>query len=77
VLVTWDPAAGHTHYEVRRRTGTGGGWESPVVVPGTSAQYLDNGVTAGQIYQYQVRTCAGSSCSDYSGPQTVTTPASG
>jgi hypothetical protein len=75
VLVTWDPAGGHTHYEVRRRIGTGGGWEEPISVPGTSAQYLDTTVSAGQTYQYQVRTCAGTSCSDYSGPQTVTTPA--
>jgi hypothetical protein len=75
VLVTWDPAGGHTHYEVRRRTGTGGGWDSPVVVEGASAQYLDTSVSASKTYQYQVRTCIGNSCSDYSGPETVTTPA--
>jgi fibronectin type 3 domain-containing protein len=77
VLVTWSPATGHTHYEVRRRTGTSGGWESPVAVGGTSSQYLDSSVSAGQTYQYQVRTCAGSSCSDFSGPETVTTPTAG
>jgi fibronectin type 3 domain-containing protein len=74
VLVSWSPVIGVTHYAVRRRVGTGGGWDAPVSVAGGSTDYLDTTVSAATTYQYQVRACVNTDCSDFSSVQTVTTP---
>jgi predicted phage tail protein len=73
VRLSWQPPGGQTHYELRRRTGTGGGWSFSASVQGSATSYLDSGLGAGTTYQYQVRACAGTRCSDYSSPVTATT----
>jgi fibronectin type 3 domain-containing protein len=74
VLLKWTAPGGQTKYEVRRRTGTSGGWTNIADVPGDTPEYTDKGLSPGSTYQYQVRACAGSSCSEYSSQATVTTP---
>lgn len=74
VLLKWTEPGGQTKYEVRRRKGTSGAWKTIADVPGDTPEYMDTGLSPKTTYQYQVRACVGSSCSEYSSQATVTTP---
>jgi hypothetical protein len=71
--VTWTAPGRQSHYEVRRRTGTGGAWTFTTSVGGSEVVYIDTGLNSGTTYQYQVRACNAGGCSDYSSVATATT----
>ncbi|HSJ08184.1 MAG TPA: fibronectin type III domain-containing protein [Longimicrobiales bacterium] len=73
IQLTWTSPGGQTHFEVRRRTGTGGSWTFDATVAGDATGFLDTGVHPSTTYQYQVRACGTGGCSDYSSPVTVGT----
>jgi mannan endo-1,4-beta-mannosidase len=76
VQLSWTAPGGQTSYEIRRRTGTGGQYNFNITVSGEAISYEDSGLTPGTTYQYQVRACVESACSDYTNPVTVNTPPS-
>jgi hypothetical protein len=71
IQLAWTPPGGQTHYDIRRRVGTGGGWTFETTAPAEATGYLDEGVLPLFTYQYQVRACNAVGCSDYSTPTTV------
>jgi hypothetical protein len=72
IRISWTAPGGQTFYELRRRqTGAGGIWTFEVTIPGDATEYLDEGLTAGATYQYQIRACSEAGCSDYSGTVSV------
>jgi hypothetical protein len=71
IQITWTAPGGQTHFELRRRTGTGGSWTFDATVAGDATGFLDTGVSPSTTYQYQVRACGPGGCSDYSNPVTV------
>jgi hypothetical protein len=71
IQVAWTSEGGQTHFELRRRTGTGGSWTFDATVAGDATGFLDTGVNPSTTYQYQVRACGSGGCSDYSSPVTV------
>jgi hypothetical protein len=72
IRISWTAPGGQTHYVLRRRqTGAGGAWTFETTIPGNATEYLDEGLTAGATYQYQIRACSAAGCSDYSGTVSV------
>jgi hypothetical protein len=77
VQVSWTAPGGQTSYDLRRRTGTGGGWDFEQTLPGDATSWLNTGLSPQTTYQYQIRACSAAGCSDYSSPVTVSTSPSG
>ncbi|HSJ13832.1 MAG TPA: fibronectin type III domain-containing protein [Longimicrobiales bacterium] len=65
ILVTWNASAGAASYDIQRRRGNSS-WSFLITVPGGTTQYQDRGLNDDTRYYYQVRACAGGSCSAYS-----------
>lgn len=71
IQLGWTPPGGQTHYDIRRRIGTGGGWTFQTTAPAEATGHIDEGVLPLFTYQYQVRACNADGCSDFSSPTTV------
>ena len=72
VRVTWDAVSGADRYDLRYRE-DGGSWGSPVNV-GSATEYLVGSLTAATLYDFQLRSVAGSRTSDWTASVSATTP---
>ena len=71
VRVTWDAVSGADRYDLHYRE-DGGSWGSPVNV-GSATEYLVGSLTAATLYDFELRTVAGSRTSDWTASVSATT----
>ena len=72
ITVSWNTVTGNTGYRVERST-DGSNYTLIYTAVANASSYTDNGLTAGQIYYYRVRTLYGSNQSAPSNMQNATT----
>jgi hypothetical protein len=77
IQLGWKAPGGQTSYEVRRRAGTSGSWTFSTELEGTVTSWIDSGLTPQTTYQYQIRACNSTGCSEYSPQVTISTSPSG
>jgi hypothetical protein len=75
VEIVWrDNDIGESGFRLERRLGLSGAW-APLAELGTNVtRYVDSTVTAGNVYQYRVRSWNASGASEASQPRSVTVP---
>ena len=77
ITLNWvDNATNETAYQLERRTGTSGTWQSIASLAANSRSYADQGLAAGTQYFYRVRAANGQLFSAYSAEANATTTAS-
>ncbi len=66
VIISWNPSANATYYQVFRNTSDTTTGASTLTDNHTVSPYNDTTAVAGTLYYYWVKACNGSGCSDYS-----------
>jgi hypothetical protein len=73
VTVGWkDNSTNESGFEVQRRTLPSGSFSRIATTSANATSYADRAVSSGQSYEYRVRACAGTTCSAYAGPSSIT-----
>jgi hypothetical protein len=72
--LSWQAPGGQTHYELRWRAGGKGGWTTQTI-NGSATSYSHTNLAPVTLYEYELRACAGESCSGYTSRIALTTPA--